>query len=108
MTNCSACGHPVADGAAFCSHCGKPVSADLNAAAAGSAASAPARTASEPLVPRAQSPHYAVAGEGNAVTWPFHQKDWILSVWVLLIGWFPLPFPFQLTTGWLLAPAARR
>jgi Protein of unknown function (DUF4013) len=48
------------------------------------------------------------AVRGNAITWPFHQKNWFSSLWIVLVGWFPLPLPMILSFGWLLDAAGRR
>lgn len=44
----------------------------------------------------------------NAITWPFHQSNWFSSLWIVLVGWFPLPLPMILSFGWLLDAAGRR
>jgi hypothetical protein len=44
----------------------------------------------------------------NPITWVFHQKGWIASVLILLVGWFPLPIPMTLTFGWMIDAIRRR
>jgi hypothetical protein len=62
------------------------------------------------IAPSASAAHAASDAQirGNAITWPFVQKNWFSSLWILLIGWFPLPLPMILSFGWLLDAAGRR
>jgi hypothetical protein len=45
------------------------------------------------------------ANDGNAFTWPFAQKNWFLSLWILLIGWIPL---MTVSIGWMIEAIGRR
>jgi len=40
------------------------------------------------------------ANKGNAVTWPFHQPAWTMSLWMPLLGSFLWPFGMLITLGW--------
>jgi GYF domain 2 len=48
---------------------------------------------------------------GNALTWPFHQRDWFDSIWMTLLWWIPVPiFPLGalVSVGWLIDATRRR
>jgi len=96
MALCPKCGSNVAPDAHFCAACG----------------SALALTAA-PGQPVAMTMQAASIGEaekprGNAITWPFYRANWFASLWMVLIGWFPLPLPLTISAGWLIDAAARR
>src|SRR5437016_13791535 len=48
----------------------------------------------------------------NPVSWPFLEKNWFSSLWMLLLWWFPLPVPVPvgilLGVGWMIDAARRR
>ena len=112
MTFCTSCGAQVALGAHFCPACGRPV----NIAAAPRQLDdvptvtlqrdTPAATSNSPREP--ENATSEGVWQGNAITWPFHQKNWFASLWIVLVGWFPLPLPMILSFGWLLDAAGRR
>src|SRR4051812_2234461 len=99
MSTCTSCGAPVLPGAHFCSTCGKPLSqftaptGDLAHASNGGALLA---------VPQSASMAGQVSVNDNPFTWVFHQKGWLGSIWILLIGWFFTPLPMTLSFGWML------
>src|SRR5581483_10348228 len=52
----------------------------------------------------------APATRGNLLSWPFHQRAWFTSLWMILLWWFPVPLiPVGaiLCIGWSV-DAARR
>ena len=100
MNTCTSCGAVLSLGAHFCGACGKPV-AQLSATAVASdlAAGGGAPTASAATQVRIND---------NPFTWVFHQKGWLGSVWILLIGWFFTPLPMTLSFGWMIDAIARR
>ena len=109
MTFCTSCGAPVALDAHFCSACGRLANVAITSDAASIVnlqPDTPAAISSSTHVPQNVSSEGAV--RDNAITWPFHQKNWFSSLWILLVGWFPLPLPMILSFGWLLDAAARR
>lgn len=54
------------------------------------------------IPPAAREPH-----TGNAITWPFHQENWISSIWIPLLWVFPV-FGTFLAWGWSLDALRRR
>lgn len=52
----------------------------------------------------------AVPATGNALTWPFHQKEWISSLWIPFLWWFLPVFPIGTfaSLGWMLDAIERR
>src|SRR5262249_3758304 len=103
MSTCTSCGAVVQPGAHFCAACGKPI-LQFGAAAiapAGDLAVAPAG-AGAAGIPQTASGAARVSVHDNPITWVFHQKGWLGSVWILLIGWFFTPLPMTLSLGWMI------
>jgi len=49
---------------------------------------------------------------GGAISWPFHQRNWMESLWMTLLWWFPLPIPLPLgaflSAGWMIDAVRRK
>jgi FHA domain/Protein of unknown function (DUF4013) len=45
---------------------------------------------------------------GNAVTWPFHQRDWLTSLWMPVSASFLWPFGLLIGLGWSVDAIGRR
>lgn len=109
MSTCTSCGAVVPSGAHFCSSCGRPVS-EFDAPPAspmGELALASTGVAVATAPQRASTAAQASIND-NPFTWVFHQKGWLGSIWILLIGWFFTPLPMTLSFGWMLDAIARR
>jgi hypothetical protein len=96
---CESCGSPSEPGALFCAHCGT-----LLKAAATEHLPASSTVANE-AAPAIAAVGATPANDGNAFTWPFAQKNWFLSLWILLIGWIPL---MTVSIGWMIEAIGRR
>jgi hypothetical protein len=108
MMFCKSCGTPVEPGAHFCAACGKPVSVAASPSVSPAVAAATLPISDSALPPLAAPALPAAHPAGNAITWPFHQANWFSSLWMVLLGWLPLPMPMTINFGWLLDAAGRR
>ena len=96
---CESCGSPSEPGALFCAHCGTPLKAAATEHLPASS------TVANDAAPAIAAVGATPANDGNAFTWPFAQKNWFLSLWILLIGWIPL---MTVSIGWMIEAIGRR
>ena len=110
MNTCSSCGAAVEAGARFCAACGKPVAAMAQPSVTSATSAAVVATAAGASGAGAGgiSDAVKVRIHDNPFTWVFHQKGWLKSVWILLIGWFFTPLPMTLSFGWMIDAIGRR
>ena len=99
MAACESCGNPSEPGALFCAHCGKPLKPAASEQLPKSA------TITQETAAAIGSPTVLPASGGNAITWPFAQQNWFVSLAILLIGWIPL---MTITIGWMIEAIGRR